>query len=292
MRNPIFRKEMREIARSPKLVWVITILNVAWALIGVCMLRVYFYSDGERMLVDYSMILNIYYILLCVQLGSMAFILPGMTAGAIAGEIEKQTLSALLTTPLGPWRIVVGKLHTIVFNVGLYLISGLPILAIIFFVGGVSLKDLAQYVVYVFVFGFYMGSIGVCISSLVKNTILSQMLTYGAFVMVCALNIAVNWLVYMLQLPSGTILQYGKILVLGLINPIDSMASMLAQQMGRDDIYNSVCLLHMNKDSVWVKHVDSATWFWMSAGVQCIISIVLMVVSTYALCMPSKKKSE
>src|SRR5205085_1967042 len=53
---------------------------------------------------------SIYHWLLFVMLALICFIVPGLTAGAIAGERERQTLIPLQITLLSPRSIVFGKL--------------------------------------------------------------------------------------------------------------------------------------------------------------------------------------
>ncbi|MBO1914210.1 hypothetical protein J4G37_56505, partial [Microvirga sp. 3-52] len=45
-----------------------------------------------------------------IQLGLVLFISPGLTAGVISTEREKQTLPILLTTSQSSFQIILGKL--------------------------------------------------------------------------------------------------------------------------------------------------------------------------------------
>ena len=60
------------------------------------------------------------------QLMLVAFIAPAFTAGAISLEREKQTLDLLITTPLRPGAIVVGKLLSALAFVVLMILAGDP----------------------------------------------------------------------------------------------------------------------------------------------------------------------
>jgi ABC-type transport system involved in multi-copper enzyme maturation permease subunit len=64
---------------------------------------------------------------------------PALTCGAIAGEKERNTLSILLTTRLGPSTIVLEKLLSRLVLIFLLLLMSLPLLAFAYAMGGLSL---------------------------------------------------------------------------------------------------------------------------------------------------------
>jgi ABC-type transport system involved in multi-copper enzyme maturation permease subunit len=75
---------------------------------------------------------------LAVQLGAVLLLTPGMTAGAIAEEKERRTLDFLLVTHLPHGGLVVGKLLARLGGLFLMLLAGLPVLALLQFLGGVD----------------------------------------------------------------------------------------------------------------------------------------------------------
>ncbi len=68
--------------------------------------------------------------------------LPAITCGAIAGEKERNTLAILLTTRLGPLTIVLEKLASRLVVVFMLLMLSLPLLAVAYSMGGITLPDL------------------------------------------------------------------------------------------------------------------------------------------------------
>ncbi|MCK9910255.1 ABC transporter permease subunit, partial [Microbacteriaceae bacterium K1510] len=62
-----------------------------------------------------------------LQYGLLCFIAPALSAGAISGERERQTLHVLLTTQLTPQRIVLSKLMTSLAFIFLLFIASLPL---------------------------------------------------------------------------------------------------------------------------------------------------------------------
>jgi ABC-type transport system involved in multi-copper enzyme maturation permease subunit len=73
-----------------------------------------------------------------VQLGLAVFLTPAYVAGAITEEKERKTLEYLLATDLDSREIVLGKLAGRLGYLGLLLLTGLPVLSAVQFLGGVE----------------------------------------------------------------------------------------------------------------------------------------------------------
>jgi len=73
-----------------------------------------------------------------VQFMMVALLTPAYAAGAIADEKERKTLPFLLATDLRNREIVFGKLVARLANLALIVLTGLPILALLQFVGGID----------------------------------------------------------------------------------------------------------------------------------------------------------
>ncbi|WP_234340254.1 ABC transporter permease [Gorillibacterium timonense] len=122
---------------------------------------------------------SMFYILSVAQLCLIGFMTPGLTAGVISNEREKQTLNMLLTTQQSSTAIILSKLASSLSFMLLIVISTMPIYGIVFLFGGISPKQLGLvFLFYVFVM-FVLGSFGVLFSTLLKRTIASVIVTYG-----------------------------------------------------------------------------------------------------------------
>jgi ABC-type transport system involved in multi-copper enzyme maturation permease subunit len=73
-----------------------------------------------------------------LQFVAVCLLTPGYVAGAIADEKERRTLDFLLATDLANREIVFGKAAARVGNLILFLITGLPVLSLIQFFGGID----------------------------------------------------------------------------------------------------------------------------------------------------------
>ncbi len=180
--NPVLLKELRQRFRSGKTVWLLTLYLLV---IGAFVLGFIYLSWRNNPGVFQPSRGRELFIALCAtQLVLLAFVTPGLTAGVISGERERQTLNVLLTTKLTTWQIIWSKLVSSSAFVVLLVVTTLPLYSIIFLYGGISSGQLLG------VFGFYLvtmflfGSIGIACSSFFKRTGASTVAAYGlAFIL-------------------------------------------------------------------------------------------------------------
>jgi len=115
-----------------------------------------------------------------VQMALILFITPGLTAGAISTEREKQTLNILLTSSQSSFQIIFGKMSSSIVFLLLLLIAGLPLYSLVFLFGGISPGQLLIIFAFLIVTMLAIASIGVMFSTLIRKTIISMITTYGA----------------------------------------------------------------------------------------------------------------
>ncbi|KMK76372.1 ABC transporter permease [Alkalihalobacillus pseudalcaliphilus] len=114
-----------------------------------------------------------------LQLALVIFITPGLTAGVISSEREKQTLPILLTTDQSSSSIILSKLISSVAFLLVIICSSLPLYMIVFLFGGISPRMLVlTFLMYIFTM-VVIGAIGVFISTLVRKTIISMVTAYS-----------------------------------------------------------------------------------------------------------------
>jgi ABC-type transport system involved in multi-copper enzyme maturation permease subunit len=76
--------------------------------------------------------------LLCAHLILVTLMVPVYVGGAVSEDKERRTLEYLMATELGSNEIVLGKLGVRLANLGLMLLTGLPVLALLQLVGGLD----------------------------------------------------------------------------------------------------------------------------------------------------------
>jgi ABC-2 type transport system permease protein len=122
----------------------------------------------------------IFILLSLFQLLLVSFIAPAFTAGTISLEREKQTLDLLVTTPMRPGAIIVGKLLSALAYVGLVILAAIPLSALVLMYGGATVEDIVRQQLVLLVTAIGFGSIGLFFSALIKRTQAATVLTYCA----------------------------------------------------------------------------------------------------------------
>ena len=139
--NPVYGKELKMKVRSVKFALTIFLFNMMLGIVAITGFEVMF-NMHLNPYVDYSGAAKVFYILVSMEILTVMFLIPSFTAGSIAGEREKQTLDILLTTTLTPGEIIMGKLMSSISMVFLLVVSSLPIISIVFTIGGIGMEDM------------------------------------------------------------------------------------------------------------------------------------------------------
>ncbi|MEQ6375534.1 ABC transporter permease [Bacillaceae bacterium S4-13-56] len=113
------------------------------------------------------------------QIGLISFMTPGLTAGTISGERERQTLNILLTTQQSSTTIILSKLISSLSYLLVAIFSSLPLYSLVFLYGGVSpISVLASFGVQILTM-LTIGSLGVMFSTIIRRTMISVIATYA-----------------------------------------------------------------------------------------------------------------
>ena len=108
------------------------------------------------------------------------FLVPAQTAGLIAGERERQTLVPLQVTLLRPRSIVLGKIGAAMAFLVLLIVASMPLLAVCYLIGGMSVTEVLAGVSLVLVLGLVLACICTAISSFTRRVQAATVLSYGA----------------------------------------------------------------------------------------------------------------
>ncbi|MCM3631948.1 ABC transporter permease [Paenibacillus camelliae] len=176
--NPVIDKEYRLRMRTSRSMWTLLAYLIAmglfsgviFSIVGIDM-RNSIYSSGFTGIA--------FIVLSFAQLGLIAFMSPGLTAGVISSEREKQTLNLLLTTQQTSFTIIVSKLIASISFMLLIVFSTLPLYGIVFLYGGISPGQLLSVFAF-FIFNMLVfGAFGVLFSTIFKRTMIAVIVTYG-----------------------------------------------------------------------------------------------------------------
>lgn len=280
--NPVYGKEIKLRVRSAKFALTILLFNLALIAIALFGFEVFF-NVNINYRIDYSGAITVYFILICLEAAMVAFLVPVFTAGSIAGEREKQTLEILLTTVLKPMQIVIGKLMSSISMVLLLVFSSLPVISIVFTIGGINMTNLMQFVLIIIVISLYIGSIGMCSSALLKKAVPATVLSFGILMIICGLtviavfvaNTSADMYYYNVQNGSGTVPDVTWVGYFLLINPAFTMLEMVMRQYTSDNLISTLSSgLNGNIPSLFVDH-----WFVCSIVIQLLITCLLLFLS-------------
>ena len=123
----------------------------------------------------------------------VVLITPAITASTVSGERERQTLDLLLCTPLRSRSIVLGKLASSLLFPALLLVSTLPLFALVFFLGGVTVAHVLVVVLVVAVTAVLVATIGLFLSVTVRRTVPAVLAGYVAILVIGLLPVALGF---------------------------------------------------------------------------------------------------
>jgi len=176
-RNPLLRKELRQRMRSGR-----TVLGLSLYLViigAVAFIFMYLNVQGQTLLLQPTRTAELFTFLSYLQLALISFVTPGVAAGVISGERERQTLPVLLTTPLAPASVIFTKWVTSISFLSLLIIMTLPLYSIVFLFGGVAPSQvLAVFLLQFMTLGAIAG-VSIFWSTYVQRTGWSTVLSYA-----------------------------------------------------------------------------------------------------------------
>lgn len=180
--NPVLSRELKQRMRG-KYVWLVITLYLA--VLAVILRWVYVASSQDEFDGGFDLLASatagraIFQWLLFFMLLLVCFIVPGLTAGAISGERERQTMVALQLTLLRPRSIVVGKLLASLAFVLLLIVASLPLVTVPFLVGGVGLPEVIKGLGMVVATAITLACLTLACSALLRRTQGATVVAYG-----------------------------------------------------------------------------------------------------------------
>jgi ABC-type transport system involved in multi-copper enzyme maturation permease subunit len=177
--NPIVAKEYRSRMRTWRsplamMIYIVLLGGIGWAVFAVLTSNTGNFGSGTN-LGQY-----LFLFLVIFQLGLLAFITPALTAGAISGERERQTIDLLFVTRIPPFSIIWGKLLASMSFVVLLLILSVPIFSLVFLFGGIELDQVVYSFLVTGVTALTLGLMGIAFSTIFRRTLAATVAAYGA----------------------------------------------------------------------------------------------------------------
>ncbi len=183
--NPIVAKEYRSRMRTWRsplamMVYVVLIAGLGYAMFS-SMARSN--SGFAGSVPNYGLTLFKY--LVVFQMVLITLVTPALTAGAISGERERQTIDLLFVTRIPPFSIIWGKLLASMSFVVLLLLLSVPIFSLVFLFGGIELDQVLYSFLVTIVAALALGLIGIAFSTWLRRTLAATVASYmAAFLLV------------------------------------------------------------------------------------------------------------
>ena len=196
--NPIVAKEYRSRMRTWRspvamTVYILLLGGIGWAVFSAISGGAFGLGNGN----NYGQMgLELFGFLTLFQVALIAFITPALTAGAISGERERQTIDLLFVTPIPPFSIIWGKLLASMSFIVLLLALSVPIFSLVFLFGGIELDQMLEAFLVTAVTALTLGLVGIALSTIFRRTLVATVAAYAA-----AFVLLVGTLVYGLLFP-------------------------------------------------------------------------------------------
>ena len=183
-RSPLLTRELKNRTATPRIAVAMVVWLGLLSVVFVLTYQAYSGFDGFDVGRVAESGRSVFEWLLSAMLFIVLFLVPATTAGAIAGERERQTLLPLQVSMMSPLSIVLGKLSAAVAFTVLLIFMTTPLLALTYLIGGVTVLDLAKGIAMVLLTSIMVGAVGVACSALTKRVQVATVLAYGFVVFI------------------------------------------------------------------------------------------------------------
>lgn len=234
--NPIFRREFMFLRKNARMAIVVTSCNVMLWVYAVFQLWLIRQRVGNNNAIQNTAFIRLFHSIALVEFFMVMAFVPISAALSITSDREKKTLDLILTSLVTPKEVILGKLMSSIFILGLTCFSTLPTLSVCFMYGGIMAIDFFTVFLVFLVSGFLFSGIGIYASSHTKDSFAAILMT---FAFVIGLYIVTMWL-FVAGQPMG----YDGF-VLFVYNPVYTML-MYVNSIGGGQTYGE-----------WTKFVNS-----------------------------------
>lgn len=279
--NPIYKKEVRTGMRTARMAALIVGFNTILAIVAFIMFHNTIKGITSMGALDYSGLTDLYTAMAYMEFGIIAIIIPAITAGAIVGERERQTLDVMLASKVHPSTIIWGKMLACTQMIVVVCVSSLPVLSIVFVFGGIRLANLLMLLFAIICTGFYFGSIGILASCICKRTTAAVIVAYIGMVAVVAFTGGVVYVAD--KLNAGLIIKNAALVEnvsnIMLLNPATTIVGLVGEQLETVSYFEELLFYGIaRRDSELIEN-----WTGYSIAVQLVVSIVLLIISAWIL---------
>lgn len=175
---------------------------------------------GNSFTLSWKLGRTLFHVLMYGQGTLLTFIALIYASFSITEERGRRTFDSLFTSTLSPWQIVCGKTLSLILTLALLLISAMPIAALSFFYGNLSLSEFFSIHLYLLAYVSGLAGTGIWISAVYRRTfsavgaalffILSTLIVTATISFFSGLERLLNVYVTISHLASGSMLYFAK----------------------------------------------------------------------------------
>lgn len=231
--NPIIQRELLGLLRRPLALAMFLALVAALSLLVVAL-----WPDNATVSLDGRQAQQVFRVFAYGLLVCLLLAVPAFPATAIVRERNTGTLALLLTSPLKPMDILIGKISAAVGFVLLLLTLSLPASIACFVMGGIDVAQILKVYGVLALMSLQYAMIGLLISSFARTADSALRVTYGVVLVLAILvigpqkliqgqlfglgNMIFNWVYSISPIPAITeVLGHGDVASLGMIKDFD-----------------------------------------------------------------------
>ena len=178
--NPVLGRELKERARGFRSFAIVTIFVAFLALTA---FLVYQGNKTAASVFDLGrqtrLGRDLFDFVLFIMALLVLFFVPGLSAGAVAGERERQTLLPLQVTMMSPRSILWGKVSAAIAFLGLLVVASMPVFAVAYLLGGIRLTDILLGVWAILLMALLVAVMVVAISTFARRVQTATLLSYA-----------------------------------------------------------------------------------------------------------------
>ncbi len=288
MLNPIIEKDLKTKMRG----WRTPILLSLYLLFLAAVLFIFFISNNQLFgRYGYSsfnprIAVNAYNVIALFQFALLMLIVPALTATAISGERERQTLDLMLCSDISIWSVIMGKLVVSIAHIMFLVVASLPVLGMVFLFGGITFGELLLLFLFYLLTALMVASLGIFLSTLFRRNVTAIITAYISLGLL-GLGPVIALLIYgIFGSMSNVQITYSTIAGFMFPSPVFGFISFMTG--GQSSVFGGVFSEVQNladSDTGWLRYLKP----WMINGLfNIIFSGILLSLSAWKL-KPVKK---
>lgn len=180
MLNPILEKDLKTKMRG----WRTPVLLSLYLLFLAAVLFLFFVTNNQMFnQYGYSnfnprIAVNAYNVIAVFQFALLMLIVPALTATAISGERERQTLDLMLCSDISTWSVIMGKLVVSISHIMFLVVASLPVLGMVFLFGGITFGEIMLLFLFYVITALMVASLGIFLSTIFRKNVTAIITSY------------------------------------------------------------------------------------------------------------------